>query len=541
MSMSRTLARATALLSLSSAPALAQDAPPATPPRLIVMVSADQFSTDIFQEHRPYYRAGLQRLSNGAVFPNGFQSHAATETCPGHATLMTGSRPARTGIIANNWFDFKGPRPGSVYCAEDERRGTARDYVPSDVHLRVPTLGERMKARDPRVRTVSVAGKDRAAIMMGGHAMDQIWFWRDGTGFVTTTTPTAPKSVTRINAAMRSEIAAPGAAFDLPDWCRPVARPVTVGKVQMGAGRFERSAGDEGRWKASPAFDGAVTKLAVALIDEMKLGRGPSTDVLTVSLSATDYVGHRYGTEGSEMCIQVAAVDRAVGELMSALDATGVDYVIGFSADHGGNDLPERERERGVPAAARADVALAPETLGQTLAPALGWNGGQLLYGSMNGDVWVTPEMTDPAMRSRAIDAAAAAYRQHPQVAAVLTAAEVRDAPQPTGSPDSWTLLERQRAAYDAERSGDFVVFLKPGITPSQGGATHGSPWDYDRRVPMLFWRKGMTRFEQPLAVETVDIMPSFAALVDLPLKPGEVDGRCLDLDGGPGDSCAGK
>ena len=68
--------------------------------------------------------------------------------------------------------------------------------------------------------------------------------------------------------------------------------------------------------------------------------------------------------------------------------------------------------------------------------------------------------------------------------------------------------------------------------------ATHGSIWDYDRRVPILFWRKGMKGFEQPLSVETVDIMPSLAALIGFALAPGEVDGRCLDLDGGPGSTC---
>ncbi|EGY02547.1 type I phosphodiesterase/nucleotide pyrophosphatase [Nitrospirillum viridazoti Y2] len=87
------------------------------------------------------------------------------------------------------------------------------------------------------------------------------------------------------------------------------------------------------------------------------------------------------------------------------------------------------------------------------------------------------------------------------------------------------------------------MVFLKPRITaiaakPPTYIATHGSPWDYDRRVPILFWRKGITGFEQPLSVETVDIMPTLAALVGFKLAPGDVDGRCIDLDGGPGDTC---
>ncbi|WP_294262799.1 alkaline phosphatase family protein [uncultured Sphingomonas sp.] len=534
--MIRTFLTAAAALALA-APVLAQEAPrPA--PKLVVMISADQFSTDLFEQYRPYYRAGLKRLSDGVVFPNGYQSHAATETCPGHSTLMTGDRPARTGIIANSWTSFKGPRPGEIYCAEDESKGTYKDYVPSDLHLRVPTLGERMKARDRNTRTVSIAGKDRAAIMMGGHRMDAIWFWRDGKGYVSTQKVAPPPAVVAANEAAQAAIAAPAAPKPLPEFCAGFANAVKVGDKSMGDGRFERPAGQEALWKASPDFDASIAALAARMVADMKLGRGRGTDVLTVGLSANDYVGHRYGTEGSEMCIQVAALDRTVGTLLDALDATGVDYVVGFSADHGGNDLPERERERGVPTAARVDPALAPEALGKRIAGELGWTGGQLLYGSLNGDVWLAPELTGE-WRTRVRDAAIAAWRAAPQVAEVLTADEVRALPSPTGSPDTWTVAQRQRAAFDAERSGDLFVFLKHGITPIQSGATHGSPWDYDRRVPILFWRKGLAHFEQPLAVETVDIMPSFAALVGLPLKPGDVDGRCLDLDAGAGDSCA--
>lgn len=527
---------AATLVAIAAAP-LAAQAP--ARPKLIVMVSADQFSSDVFGQFRPYYRAGLKRLSTGAVFPNGYQSHAATETCPGHSTLMTGDRPARTGIVANDWYDFKGARPGKIYCAEDERVRTADDYVPSDVHLRVPTLGDRLKAVDPATRTVSVAGKDRAAIMMGGHHVDERWYWRDGKGFVSSAGRNAPEAVTAANRRATAAIAAPAPAMALPDWCRGLAHPVRVGDVALGDHRFDRAGGSEPLWKASPAFDAAIADLAIALVRDMKLGQGSGTDVLTVGLSASDYVGHRYGSGGAEMCIQAAAVDEQVGRLMAALDATGVDYVIGFSADHGGNDLPERERARGIPAAARADRALVPEAMGKAIAPAIGWTGGPLLYGSRNGDVYVAPEVTDPAMRARVLGAAVAAYRAHPQVAAVLTAEEVMATPMPTGSPDTWSLAERQRASHDPARSGDFIVFLRHAITPYASGATHGSPWDYDRRVPILFWRKGMTGFEQSLPVETVDIMPSFAALVGLKLAPGEVDGRCLDLDGGPGDTCA--
>jgi predicted AlkP superfamily pyrophosphatase or phosphodiesterase len=536
---------------LLAAPVVAQNAPapvaaPRAPaPRLVVVISVDQFSADLFAEYRNRFTGGFKRLLDGAVFPAGYQSHAATETCPGHSTIMTGDRPARTGIIANDWVDFAGPRPGLVYCAEDETLpgSTYKDYTASDLHLKVPTLGERMKLADPAVRTVSIAGKDRAAIMMGGHEVDQLWFWRDGKGFISYGGRIAPASVGKANAVARAEIDKPGAPVAEPTWCNSIARPIVANGRTVGDGRFARPAKAEGLWKASPAFDIAIFGLATSMVQDMKLGRGPSTDVLTIGASATDYVGHGFGTEGSEMCIQLATLDQTLGKFFAMLDKSGVDYVVALTADHGGNDIPERERERGIPMADRMVAALAPGKVGAAIAATLGLK-GPLLFGSVNGDVWLDPKLS-PADRDRVLAEAVKRYAADPQVSAVYTKAEIAAAPLPAGPPDTWSLMQRARASFVPERSGDFAVFLKPRITPIPPAntptgtvATHGSIWDYDRRVPILFWRKGMKGFEQPLSVESVDIMPSLAALLGFALAPGEVDGRCLDLDGGPGNTC---
>ena len=125
----------------------------------------------------------------------------------------------------------------------------------------------------------------------------------------------------------------------------------------------------------------------------------------------------------------------------------------------------------------------------------------------------------------------------------MFTKAELAAAPGAEGAARHWSLLQRAKASFDPERSGDFIVLLKPRVTPifnTSGGyvATHGSPWDYDRKVPILFWRKGMRPFEQSLAVETADILPTLAATVGVPIPPGTIDGRCLDLDEGPGTTC---
>jgi arylsulfatase A-like enzyme len=131
----------------------------------------------------------------------------------------------------------------------------------------------------------------------------------------------------------------------------------------------------------------------------------------------------------------------------------------------------------------------------------------------------------------------------HPDVAVVFSKAQLAAQPAPSGPPENFSLIERARASFDASRSGDFLVALKPRVTPIPNPgfgyvATHGSIWDYDRRVPMLFWWPNAIGFEQPLGVETIDIMPTLASLIRLPLATGSVDGQCLDLDARSSSNC---
>jgi len=335
--MTRVIALALAAL-LVPLPAVA--APP--PPKLIVAISVDQFSADLFAEYRPHFAAGLKRLAQGAVFPSGYQSHAATETCPGHSTILTGARPARSGIIANDWFDLDLARPDKkVYCAEDPGvpGSSSENYRVSAQFLKVPTLGDRLKAANPAARVVAVAGKDRAAVMMGGHATDQIWFW-GGKGFVTLANRTGPPpaAVGTINRRVAALVAKPAKRV-LPGSCQPHALALPVGPDKQVGLLTDRKAGDYKGLRVDPAFDAATADLAIGLLASMKLGRGPATDVLAIGLSATDYVGHAYGTEGAEMCAQIMALDATIGRILAALDASGAPYAVVLTADHGGHDL----------------------------------------------------------------------------------------------------------------------------------------------------------------------------------------------------------
>src|SRR5262249_54556929 len=151
-----------------------------------------------------------------------------------------------------------------------------------------------------------------------------------------------------------------------------------------GAGRFERPAGSATLFRISPEFDGATLALAAALVQDMKLGQGSAPDIISVGASATDYVGHTYGTEGLEMGLQLASLDRDLGDFFKVLDATGVDYVVALSADHGGHDIPERNQQNGAPMAVRIDPALNVRTINTTVAGKLGLS-GQVLWGGNNG------------------------------------------------------------------------------------------------------------------------------------------------------------
>jgi predicted AlkP superfamily pyrophosphatase or phosphodiesterase len=536
---------------LASVALLAAGAARAEAPKLLVVISVDQFSADLFAEYRSHFTGGLKRLNAGVVFPSGYQSHAATETCPGHATILTGVHPSRAGIIANNWVDQSIARADkTVYCAEDETQGAsskAADYVPSPIHLRVPTLGDWMKDANPASRVVAVAGKDRAALMMGGHKTDAVWFLsaKDFGRFETLAGRPSSPLADVANARIAAALAKPRPDMPLSPFCAARAQPVAIGEQKIiGTGRFARPAGDKRMFRASPESDAATLGLAESLIADMKLGRGAATDLIAIGVSATDYVGHTYGTAGAEMCVQLDALDAGLGALFAKLDKAKIDYAVALTADHGGHDAPERNRQDALPDAARVD-AKPLAAIGGDVAKAMGLTGSVLVAAEAAGDVWVS-NAVPPASKAEALARTKAAFLADRQIAAVFTAEELKAVPIATMPPETWSLAERARASFDPARSGDLIVMLKPRVTPiptevAAGGsyiATHGSPWDYDRRVPILFWRKGLVPFEQPNSIETVDIAPTLAALIGMTIPAGEMDGICRDLIAGAGSSC---
>lgn len=546
------LVRLLAALSLFGASAVPASAAPR--PKLIVAISVDQFAASVYGRYLDHYSAGLKRLSSGVAFPVGYQSHSATETCPGHSTLLTGDHPSHTGIVANNWFDrSNGSWP---YCVSVPGSADPLDRGPQ--RLKVTTLGDWLKAAHPQSRVVSISGKDRAAIMMAGHHPDFVAWWMDSTsgkpvfGFQTSAyaAPAGPP----VQGILRQEDDSIAAAWqkappqlwpsDVPAYCQALEKPHRFGDIEISGavppdlavqaaaqpGFMQRSS-FLNELHASPLYDKLVLDFAADMAKRWGLGRGPAPDLLAISLSATDYVGHRYGNGGAEMCAQVHALDLSLGTFLARIDRLGVPYMVVLTADHGSVDAPERLREQGIPAE-RVDTTAFLAGVNAHLKQALGLTSNPIAAEDVQ-DLYIKP--ADPALAARVRSEAVDWLRQRPEVEAVFTRDEVAAAVPPPGkSAADLTVPERMNESFDPERSADIFVEFRKYTTlgwprgSSISVAGHGSPWDYDRQVPILFWWHGAPGQTSAAAAETVDIAPTLAATIGLP-HPA-IDGRCLAL-----------
>jgi len=531
-------------------------APPPVAPKLYVVIAMDQFSAALYAQYRDRFSGGLKRLGSGVVFANAYQSHAATETCPGHSTLLTGRHPSATGIVANSWYDRDTKK--SAYCVFDPAgRIPQRDGQPrGPANLKVTTFGEWLKAANPGSRTYAVSAKDRGAITMAGHDPDGVFWWDDENGF-TTYVPKGTSDLDRLEpvAAFNKAFFASWKKSGAPGWrkldarCAAAVEPDRFGGVTIdhrvppagwspvphyidfGTPDFKK------RFRASPAMDRVTLDLATQLMDRAKLGRGAAPDVLAISLSATDYVGHRYGSQGPEMCQHLMEVDAALGSFLARVEALHVPVMVALTADHGSVDAAERTAERGVPA-----LRISPDKIGAEVSAAVRAKLNLDFEPLTGGGEQIV--IAGPPERRAEIEAATlAALRARPEVYAAFARADVLASMPPKGKPaDEMTIAERFALSTDAVRSGDIQVAFVPYATfgaPLNEGDTvagHGTVWNYDRRVPLLFWWPGANGFEQPLPVETTDIAPTLAALAGV--KMPVVDGRCLDLDRGAADSC---
>ena len=500
------------LLLVLAGAAAAEDA---VRPRLVLLVSVDQLRPDVLERYAPLYTGGLKRLlADGARFP-GLQDHGLTETGPGHSALATGCHPASTGIVANNWIDPKSGR--AVYCVEDPK--VKRSPV---LQLR-PALGDWLKAQDPRSKVFSVSGKDRAAITMGGAGPDGVfWYSAGGKGF-----STSAYYEPRGRPSWLKSFNADGWLDSLPRrWIHEVGRNARPDDDAHEAIRFSRTSphplrGKKGEFfytalRYTPYVDAFTLRLARTIVDRFDLGGDESVDLLCIGLSATDTVGHLYGPYSQEVRDVVLRLDVRLGEFFAHLEKRKTPFLVALTADHGVLPFENMKRFKLPPLMQRVQTAIR-KTLGD----------GAWVY-VRNGQFVVNRALAKErgVAIEKIVEAARAALLAEKSVAAVYDRAALE------GDSTGDEILARLRRSYYADRSPDLLAVSKKYAygSFSRTGTGHGSPYDYDREVPILFWGPGIPAGRRGKIVRTVDIAPTLASVLGVEF-PLDIDGRPLVLD----------
>ena len=539
--------------SLPAKPPATKAASDATKPKLVVVLVIDQMRGDYIDKFQSQWTGGLKRLvREGAWFHDAAYPYAATETCVGHSTVSTGAFPATHGMIANEWWDREQQK--EITCTNDAsvknipydsgtpvspNAPTTAAPAPGDSAARmlVPAFAEEMKFQsgsDTRIVTMSL--KARAAITMAGHQADAVTWWDGATGAWVTSTA-YPQAPFVAEFAKAHPVAAdfgktwapllPESAYLYEKIAAGTGPPAGYGNAfpHPLRGNTTSTQADPSfylQWATSPYAETYLAQMAEAAVDKLNLGQRPGTDFLAISFSSVDYVGHFFGPRSWEVQDELARLDRDLATFFAHLDKSvgRGKYVVAITGDHGVAPIPEDLRKTGVDAG-RLNVGEVKARIEQALEnlhyakPAVADVGG--------ADVYFTPGTyaklkTDP----RAMQAVFDAIHSVPGVLQVYTADEVDGRPA-TKNP----LLSAEAAGFFKSRSGDLLIvpkpywiwdYLQPG-QPSRGGTSHGTPYYYDQRVPVILMGSGIRAGKYFGRATPADIAPTLAALCGITLS----------------------
>ena len=494
----------------------------APPPSLIVLITVDQFRGDYLDRFGPQLHGGLARLARGgAWFTNAHHDHAITETAPGHATLLSGRFPRSTGIMAN--------RIG-VDDAAAPLVGVSGTGGASPRRFLGTTLVDWLQARDSRSRALSVSMKDRGAILpVGRSRADVYWYYPDGR-FTTSRyyRDSLPEWVDRFNAhRLPQSFAGKSWTPLLPD--SAYKEPDSV-SVEMGGVDFtfphripEDATQAANMIRVTPWMDEITLALALDGLRALSLGESQRTDVLAISLSATDLIGHGYGPDSKEMHDNILRLDRSLGVFLDSLfklrDPSHVAIVL--TGDHGIGTIPELVAGSVKPTPVRVD-ALALDAMLHRLVAAAKIDSNLV---QMDRQI-VLADRSAFKERQPILDSVLAAFAMQ---AGALPGIGRVDRFQDLFRRDTINdpIARRWVHQFPAQSNIQLVITLTPFSIFSGLVATHGAPYDYDTHVPLIFFGQWFAPGRYPEFVRTVDLAPTLAEIAGV--KPAErLDGVVL-------------
>lgn len=512
------------LLALSAlACARAPEPPaPAAPPALIVWITVDQLRGDFIDHYRPMWTGGFRRLiAEGRVYANATHDHGRTVTAAGHASLATGVHPSTHGIVGNGWYERSGDRWVQMSNVGDSTMRTVGAALPgvSPRNLMTTGLADWMVAADPASIIASVSGKDRGAILPAGRVRGHVYWFEPAGGFVTSTyyRDSLPTWVTRFNNDVVTRYMVDTVwTFTAPASSVHLSSPDTGAHENDGTHTFfphrlaaftqNRDTNTLRAWmERTPLADAAALDFAEVMVTELGLGRDESVDLLALSLSQTDAIGHGFGPFSREQLDNLYRLDRRLGAFFAFLDRTvGRDrYVVGLSSDHGVMTPPEDPR---APGGSRRLTAAERQVWQQIVTESVSTDGA-----------------TAPAR-------IVAALKGQPAIADAWTTEELM-----RRTPSDSIAVFMRRSLYPGRAGGPFSregveAWLRPNILGNERtGTTHGSPYWYDRHVPIIFMGPGIRAERVEARVSTVDFAPTLARHAGV-RYPGNLDGRALPL-----------
>lgn len=488
-------------------------------PKLLIAIAIDQFRYDYTTRFRERYSSGLATmLSHGAVFTDAHQDHFPTVTATGHTTFLTGSTPATSGIIGNDWYDrASGKTITSVEDAQTKLIGTGKDKEGSSPHnLVVSTLGDEIKIADRGTsKVIGISMKDRAAILPSGRMADAAYWIDNQSGNVVSSTwyqSNLPDWVERFNAGK------PALKYLGKSWY-PLGKDAASAKPFLILSNTpDKSYFSE--WEKTPYANEMLEDLAEQIMQNEQLGHHPGTDVLTISFSANDHLGHAVGPDAPEVEDMSVATDRVLGKLLGAAlkQVGGLDnLLVVVTADHGVAPVPEVNTARKMPGG-RIDKKEYLGAIQETLTKKFGE--GKWLLGTQESGLYFNYDLiAQKKLKESAVeDEAAAAALKFPYVARAYTRTQLLRHEAAQSQIDEYVA----RSFYP-QRGPDVIVIMKPYYLGGSEGTGHGSPYDYDSHVPLIFYGGQIHTGVYGDHVGISDVAPTLAAILQVETPSGNI------------------
>lgn len=489
-------------------------------PKIVVGVVIDQFRYDYLLRFRGDYHGGLDRLlRHGAVFSDAHYPQSTTVTAVGHSSFLTGAPPAFSGIVNNEWFDRE--TGGAVTSVSDPRtflvgaNGARQGSSPR--RLMVSTVGDELKMSGSDSKVIGISIKDRSAILPAGHMADgAYWFDPASESWVTSTyyREVLPEWVKKINAAR------PAARFMKANWMPLEAKAGAAPFCTMAAGTAVRACPS---LEATPWGNQMIEEFAEAAVDGENLGGHAGTDLLTVSFSSNDYVGHAVGPDDPEVRDIAVRTDIMLGKLLDKIEQRvgAGNMLVVLTADHGVAPIPEVNEARHMPGG-RLNGAAMLQHVNDALSAKFG-PGKWIASGST-----LMPYFDLKLIESKKLDraevenVAADAVRSTPHIARVYTRTQLMH-----GQVEQDAIGRAVTMSFYAPRFGDLLIVPEPYYIFEAKGAAHGTPYDYDNHVPVIFLGSGIKPGAYREKILVNDIAPTLANMLGVETPTSSI-GRVL-------------